>query len=312
MASQEKRPQEISGYRILPISLPTLPSYPVHATHYLYLRPHEPKLPTPAAARSLFLVNVPFDSTESHIKNLLSVQMGLPQGRIEEVQFEGAKKKNHDSESIAPKSVIEKKGKKRKRHYGKDDIEELEGTAFPDVWDRSLRVHGLTAVVVFVDRSSMEAAIRAVRARSNEDHAPVWGEGLDGKVPALGSARYLNHHKLQYPDQSELLASVNKFMTEYAAREAAQARMQTRKRQVPDDEGFVTVTKGGRTGPARQEAAQELATKQKEKQKGLENFYRFQTREKKKAQAAELARKFDEDKEKIRKMKERRGTFKPE
>ncbi|KAL8713365.1 MAG: hypothetical protein Q9220_002564 [cf. Caloplaca sp. 1 TL-2023] len=310
MASQERRPREISGYWIFPLSLPPLPSFPVHATHYLYLRPHEPKLPTPTAARSLFLVNVPFDSTDSHIKNLLSVQIGLPQGRVEEVQFEGVKKKNHGLDTITAKSVIEKRGKKRKRQHEEGNIEELEGTALPDIWDRSLQVHGLTAVVVFVDRPSMEAAVRAVKAKCNDDCAPVWGEGLDGKVPALGSARYLNHHKLQYPDKDELLASVNKFMTEFAVREASQARMQIRKRQVPDDEGFVTVTKGGRTGPARQEAAQELAFKQKEKQKGLDNFYRFQTREKKKAQAAELAKKFEEDKEKIRKMKERRSSFK--
>lgn len=98
-------------------------------------------------------------------------------------------------------------------------------------------------------------------------------------------------------------------MTEYAAREAAQARARARQRQVPDEDGFITVTKGGRTDPVRQEAAQHLADKQKEKQKGLEDFYRFQTREKKKAKAAELMKRFEEDKEKVRRMKERRGTF---
>lgn len=99
-------------------------------------------------------------------------------------------------------------------------------------------------------------------------------------------------------------------MTQFAAREAAQARLQARQRQVPDEEGFVTITKGGRNGPARQEAAQEAALKQKDKQKGLDDFYRFQHREKRRAKAAELMRKFEEDKEKVKKMKERRGTFK--
>ena len=98
-------------------------------------------------------------------------------------------------------------------------------------------------------------------------------------------------------------------MTEFAAREAAQIRLQARQRQVPDEDGFITVTKGGRTGPARQDAAQELALKQKQKQKGLEDFYRFQTREKKKAKAVELVRRFEGDKEKVQKMRERRGMF---
>ena len=98
-------------------------------------------------------------------------------------------------------------------------------------------------------------------------------------------------------------------MTSFAAREAAQARLATRQRQEPDADGFITVTRGGRTNPARQEVAQELAEKQKEKEKGLEDFYRFQSREKRKERAGELVRKFEEDKERVRKMKERRGTF---
>lgn len=98
-------------------------------------------------------------------------------------------------------------------------------------------------------------------------------------------------------------------MNEVAAREAAQARLQARQRQVPDDAGFITITKGGRNGPARQDTAKELAVKQKEKQKGLEDFYRFQHREKKKEQALELTRRFEKDQEKVRKMKEKRGTF---
>ena len=99
-------------------------------------------------------------------------------------------------------------------------------------------------------------------------------------------------------------------MTAYAANEAAQARSLAKQRQEPDADGFITVTRGGRTNPARQEAAQELAGKQKDKQKGLEDFYRFQSREKRKEKAGELMRKFEEDKERVRKMKEQRGRFK--
>ncbi|KAI4188474.1 MAG: hypothetical protein LQ348_003916 [Seirophora lacunosa] len=302
-------PLEIAGYTILPLSLPPLPSFPITATHHLYLRPHEPKLPTPTAPRSLFLVNIPFDSTEVHIKNLLSIQIGLPHGRIEEVKFAGSRSTAPKAQDVVAKPSHGKQGRKRKRIHEDGAIEELEGTALPATWDRELRKDRLTAVVVFVDRPSMDAAFKAVRGIRKNGTPPVWGEGSEGKVPSLGSARYINHHKLQYPNREQLLQSVNTYMSKFAAREAAQARLQTRKRQVPDDEGFITVTKGGRNGPARQEAAQELAVKQKEKQKGLEDFYRFQHREKKKEKAAELMRKFEEDKEKVRKMKERRGAF---
>lgn len=98
-------------------------------------------------------------------------------------------------------------------------------------------------------------------------------------------------------------------MTAFASKEASQARLLARQRQEADADGFITVTRGGRTNPARQEAAQEHAEKQKDKQKGLEDFYRFQSREKRKQRAAELVRKFEEDKEKVRKMREKRGRF---
>ncbi|KAL8769177.1 MAG: hypothetical protein Q9209_004811 [Squamulea sp. 1 TL-2023] len=303
---------EISGYRILPISLPPLPSYPVSATHYLYLRPHKPKLPAPAAARSLFLVNVPFDSTDSHIKHLLSVQLGLPPGRIEEIQFEGSNKRDGTLESAAVEPRREKHGRKRKRGYEHGDIEELDGAALPAIWDRELRTDGRSAVVVFVDRLSMDAAYKAVNKVQKKGMMPIWGEEIQDKVPSLGIARYLNHHKAQYPSKDQVLEAVNIYMTEFAAREAAQVRLQARQRQVPDEDGFITVTKGGRTGAARQDAAKELAVKQKEKQKGLEDFYRFQTRDKKKAKAIELMKKFEDDKARVQKMKERRGMFRPE
>ena len=98
-------------------------------------------------------------------------------------------------------------------------------------------------------------------------------------------------------------------MTAFASQEASEARSRARQRQEPDADGFITVTRGGRTNPVRQEVAQEQAEKQKQKQKGLEDFYRFQSREKRKQKAGELIRKFEEDKEKIRKMRERRGRF---
>ena len=99
-------------------------------------------------------------------------------------------------------------------------------------------------------------------------------------------------------------------MIAYAAQEATQAKLHARQRSQPDADGFVTVTKGGRVDPVRQEAAQAIAAKHKAKQVGLEDFYRFQTREKKKARASELIRQFEEDKEKIQRMKEKRGSFK--
>ncbi|MCJ1259710.1 Ribosomal RNA-processing protein 7 [Lignoscripta atroalba] len=311
-------PSKISEYYILPISLPALPSNHTPATHYLYLRPHEPKIPSPTTSRSLFLVNVPFDATNAHIKHLFSQQMDLPSGRIENVEFESTRSNilRPETEKLEkfshPQAQPGKKNnKKRKRGADVDDFERLEDVQFPTTWDRQLHKSGSTVVVVFVDRASMEAVIKAVKRLRKRDKDIVWGEGLEGKLPALGSASmgYLTHQRLRYPDKAQLLESVNSYMTAFAAQESARARLLARQRQQPDEEGFITVTRGGRTGPARQREAQEKAEKQKDKQKGLEDFYRFQTREKKKARAGELIKRFEEDKEKVRSMRERRGRF---
>ena len=99
-------------------------------------------------------------------------------------------------------------------------------------------------------------------------------------------------------------------MTAYASLESERARALARKRQEPDEDGFITVTRGGRTGPARMEEAAEKLVKQKERQKGLDDFYRFQGREKRKERETLLRKKFEGDREKVRRMREARGAFK--
>ena len=99
-------------------------------------------------------------------------------------------------------------------------------------------------------------------------------------------------------------------MTQYSAFEAQRARQAKRLRQEPDEEGFITVTRGGRIGPARHEEAKAAAERQKEKAgNGLKDFYRFQIREERKKAQGELLRKFDEDRRKVEEMKRKRGRF---
>lgn len=182
-------PLQISGFTTLPLSLPSLPSFPVPSTHYIYLAPHQPRIPTATDERSLFLVNIPFDSTEMHIRHLLSLQLGLPNGRIEEIQLEGGRRKVSTVENLAiAKPETEKRGKKRKRGVQRGSIEDLEGAALPSIWDRELQSNGRTCVVVFVDRPSMEACLKAVKKPRKERRELIWGDNLGGKLPSLGSA----------------------------------------------------------------------------------------------------------------------------
>lgn len=188
MALSTYIPFQIAGYNVLPLSLPPLPSYPITATHYLYLAQHQPKIPTRNDYRSLFLVNVPFDATDLHVKILFSTHLELPAGRIEEVTFEGGKRRNTKGLESNTSKKQEKKGKKRKRESESIDIDLVQGAELPSTWDRDLQTHGFTAVVLFVDQASMEAALKAAKSVRKQSKKIIWGEGTEGKVPALGYA----------------------------------------------------------------------------------------------------------------------------
>jgi ribosomal RNA-processing protein 7 len=311
---------KIGEYTILPVTISPTPAYSKDTTHTLYLRPHTPKIPTENDERSLFIVNVPIDSTVAHLRAVFASLIGI--GRVEDVTFEHERRSATPSREVA---VAGKPGKKRKR--GMEDAGDDGVADLPQIWDRELRRSGSTAVVVLVDAKSVESALKAVRKlhkSSKKDTGsawPVWGEGVDGKkngVPKLGSARYLAHQRLRYPDETVLKLNVNAFMTAFNRKEEEKAKREKRMRNVPDEDGFVTVTRGGRTGPARSEEAElkrkEMEEREKKKRENLQGagFYRFQVREQRKAEQGELVRRFEEDRKRVGAMKEKRGRFRPE
>lgn len=120
---------------------------------------------------------------------------------------------------------------------------------------------------------------------------------------------YRTHHELTFPARDILQATVNGYLTQFSAMEVARAKALKQARSVPDDDGFITVTKGGRAGPAKLEEAQAAAEKLKERQKPPKDFYRFQTREKKKEDAERLKREFQEDRKRVERMRARRGKI---
>ena len=307
----------IGDYTILPLSLPPTPAYPTPVTHTIYLRPHAPKVPTESDSRSLFIVNVPVDATPVHFKAVFTNLIGA--GRVEDVRFEHEKRNASVQPPSQASEVLTKKERNRKRKRGEEGPMEAD-TSLPQIWDRELRRSGSTAVVVLVDEKSVESTLKAVRklhkSKSKDGKWPVWGQGVEGKVPALGSARYLSHHKLRYPDTAILQKNVDSFMTAWNHNEEERARQAKRQRNVPDEDGFVTVTKGGRTGPAKREDVErkqaELEEKGRKKREEMGDFYRFQMRERRKAEQGELVKQFEEDKKRVEAMKEKRGKFRPE
>jgi len=325
-----KIPTQVFDYLVVPLEIDNSDTFTSNSRHYMYARPHDPKEFDPDSPRSLFVVNVPIDSTEVQFRSFFSSQ-GLGGARVERVTFgysRPAKKSNNTTDTLASRN------KKRKRQNLEDEEKAVE---FLQTWDRPIHRSGSSAIIVFVDGPSKEIAWRGIRKSIKDSSALLWPSDMEKKIPLLGSKRtshsvllhnlhlyqislpfsgYLAHHTMRYPSSDTLQSAVDDYMTQYAAMEAARSRALSRARAIPDADGFITVTRGGRVGPARLEEANEAMEKQKEKERaskeGMEAFYRFQVREKNKERAGELVKAFEQDRKRVEEMrKARRGTFKP-
>lgn len=315
-------PKTIGDFSVLPLSIPPLPSYPHATTHHLYIRRHEPKNPTPDDARSLFVTNVPVDSTEPHFRAIVASLVGA--GRFESIHFEADKKTSPASLEPAQAARLSAVASRKRKRGGGDDSDEDEDdedieeqiARLPTQWTRQVHRSGSTAVILLADEKSAELVLKAVAKLHKTKKFPVWGDGVTEKVPPLGSHWLRAHNKLSYPPADLLQQSVDAFFSVYNRKEKDAAELAKRLRNEPDEDGFVTVTRGGRAAPARTEEAEEAKRKmlerEQKKKDEMGNFYRFQLRERKKAEQAELVKQFDEDRKKVQAMRQKRGKFRPE
>ncbi|KAK3499101.1 ribosomal RNA-processing protein 7-domain-containing protein [Neurospora hispaniola] len=318
-------PQTIGEFSVLPISIPPVPSFPRNVVHYLYVRRNTPKIPTANDSRSLFLANVPVDSTELHLRALFASLVGA--GRFESASFEDERKEAEavaaalDAAPAQAVRLLAAHGKKRKREdqEAAERAEEEAAARLPSTWTRPLRKSGSTAVVLLADEKSVHQVLKAIAKVHKSKKYPTWGgEGnvVAERVPQLGSIWLKAHNQLSYPDRDQLQAAVDAFSTMFARREREAAEIAKRLRNEPDEDGFVTVTRGGRSAPATrneaEEAKKKMIEKAEKKKQEMTDFYRFQMRERKKAEQEELVKRFEEDRQKLDAMRQKRGKFVPE
>ncbi|KAL9116067.1 MAG: hypothetical protein Q9227_000435 [Pyrenula ochraceoflavens] len=302
-----KRSSQEPPMFVLNVQIPGSTAFPKDTQHAIYVQRHEPTITDSSSERSLFLSNVPIVTTEAMLKHLFHEQ--LAGGRVDYIEFPNIVQ--HNSRTSENRSASAPKNRKRKRMTIGDAEASLQSALMPNTWDRRVLRTGAHAIIVFVDQPSMEAAYMAVQRASKLKTTAKWGKGLQEDARPLGMARYLDHFQRRYPPKAELLKSVNAFMTKYTQLEELRSREEARKRQEPDEEGFVMVTKGSRGGVIRSEEAVELGKNQKQRETGLENFYRFQTKDKRKAQQAELLRQFEKDRKTVEDMRKRHGNLRP-
>lgn len=298
-----KTPLTVAGFLALPVILRSALASLGDAQHFIYMKAHEPKEADEDATRSLFLVNIPVTTTVEHLKHLFATQLSA--GRVEDVHF------SEDAPGKAGVASGSARSRKRKRLTA-DEIEAgLDRYHLPQIYERTIHKSGATAIVVFVDRTSMELSLKAARKAAKTGREIVWGDGIENKLPPLGLKRYEQANQLRYPSRRELLRCVDGYMTAYAQMEEARTQENARKRQIPDEDGFITVVRGSKGG-LRTEDAKGLGKKQqtKDQDRSVGDFYRFQMRERRKEEQEQLLKKFGEDKSKVEEMRQRRKFHK--
>ncbi|KAK0635162.1 ribosomal RNA-processing protein 7-domain-containing protein [Bombardia bombarda] len=325
-------PPTLGDFSVLPISIPPVPSFPRTTIHYVYVRRNAPKVPTANNSRSLFLTNVPVDSTELHLRGIFTALVGA--GRFQSATFEDDRKGAESLADAQPAQVARlhahhqtqlssstSSQKKRKRGEGEDAERAQEEAAarLPSTWTRPLHGSGGTAVVLLADEKSIEQVLKAIAKLHRTNKYPTWGDNVEqsaAAVPRLGSVWLKAHSRLSYPDRDALQAALDAFSTLFARKEQEAAAMAKRLRNEPDEDGFVTVTRGGRNAPASKNEAEEARKKMVEREEKRKeedvSFYRFQRRERKKEEQADLLQRFEEDRKKVFAMRQQRGKFVPE
>lgn len=240
-------------------------------------------------------------------------------GRFESITFEQDKQSTRISHEPAQVERLAKHHKKRKREDEEAQHKQEEAAAeLPNTWTRELHRTGSSAVALLADEKSVEVVLKAVKKLRKPEKYPIWGDGVkDTAAPAFGTPWLKTHNKLSYPGNDVAQAMVDAYFTVFNRKEEEAQQLAKRLRNEPDEDGFVMVTRGsGRSAPARrdeaEEARQRMLDRERKKKDGMQDFYRFQLRERRKAEQLELLKKFDEDKKKVQAMREKRGKFKPE
>ena len=283
-------------------------SYSPQATHYLYIRAHASRtasddLPTD---HTLFLVNVPPDSTERELITLFSTC-----GTIDKVKFGGQKAlpELYDSFTSGDEGDEPTMQENVTMQVDEDTTKLLKNTKrdkkrpppkvipLPTVALRQMRRTGNTAYIVFTSTQGLSAALSLPSTSASDKARLVWPKF---KVTSAAEPSGLTHYKARYRALRPPLVAVREHadssMELFEHRQALMSKRNSKYKKgeaIVDEDGFTLVTRGGAygqtlgggVGVASRKFMEEIKggesqSKKKKKTVSKEGFYSFQTREK--------------------------------
>ncbi|KAL0625468.1 Ribosomal RNA-processing protein 7-like protein A [Plecturocebus cupreus] len=266
-----------------PISLSAIPikfSEKQQASHYLYVRAHSVREGTKSTwpqKRTLFVLNVPPYCTEESLSRLLSSCGPVQSVELQEKPDLAESPKEPRSKFFHPKPV----------------------PGFQ------------VAYVVFQKPRGVSAALtlKGPLLVSTESH-PV----KSGIHSQYRRREWIRDYADSVPDPEALRVEVDTFMEAYDQKIAEEEAKAKEEEGVPDEEGWVKVTRRGRRPVLPRTEAASLRVLERERRKRarkeLLNFYAWQHRESKMEHLAQLRKKFEEDKQRIELLRAQR-KFRP-
>lgn len=291
-------------------------SYSSQATHYIYMRAHQMRANADhdmPVDRSLFLVNVPPDSTERELTTVFSSC-----GTVEQVRFGGREtgrdldgiELEEDSESDGPDEEMadaedliqegpsadysalqqSKKGRKLQNKKPPPTVVPL-----PTIPLRFLRNTGSTAHIVF---NSAQSLHNALALSSSKTPIPWPRFKATSAAEPHGLAHYLAQYRSLRPPLTAIREHADSSMEVYEYNVALKNKRNSKYKKgeaIVDDDGFTLVTRGGAygqtlgggVGVASKRFVDEVgkdgvagtAHRKKKRSKAKEGFYAFQVRE---------------------------------
>ncbi|XP_065181217.1 ribosomal RNA-processing protein 7 homolog A-like [Sycon ciliatum] len=269
---------DIGGFRTVRVKFDET----CQSSHCVYIKKHNVRIESDATPpdRTLFVLNVPPFCDEDSVRHIF--------------------------ERFGPISAVHLRSKPGNVTTAEERTEE-EDYFRPPATSPGFRC----GYVVFEDGQHLSTAVK-------DKYKDVVVLSTEARPLASGITKWCQDYRQRWPDPALLHRSASAYIETYEARVAQEKTKAERAAGRPDEEGWIEVTRGSKKSVAtttlaktRQLTPKERRRLRKEqKDKELLHFYQFQHREKKREQIAQLRRKFEEDKEKIKEMRSAR-KFRP-
>jgi Rrp7 RRM-like N-terminal domain len=174
--------QDFCGFKILPIHMNR------DAVHYMYIKKHESRLDSEATPkdRTLFILNLPVDTTDEHIKRLFQ-----PYGRVVSIKYHtrGNHPEEDEEEAEAVEEVetaVEQPKLSRKKQQKLEEEEKQKKESDPSLKIRNSLTTGSFAHVVLLEAKELENVLNMISKKRE------WTEDDEAMLPLGFDREYVN------------------------------------------------------------------------------------------------------------------------